>query len=318
MNRTDRLLAMVLHLQGRRVVRAEDLAEHFEISVRTVYRDLDALGEAGVPIIGEAGVGYTLMKGYHLPPVMLTADEAAALFVGGEMVKEFTDGSLRAPISSALLKVRSVLPTDRQAGVDRLVETTAVLAAPRSAGSPDQRTLLPIQQAAGQRRVMHLVYRGRDQEADTAREVEPLGVVFFGSAWHLVAWCRLRQDFRQFRLDRIKRLAVRDERFPHRPNFSLAQHLAEAGAQRDTVAARIWFENDTLTRARRESFAGFVEEKKVRNGAEIALMTYSLPWLARWLLSFGTGFEVLAPVELRDLVHAEAAKIAARHTPKVS
>lgn len=313
MNRTDRLLAMVLHLQGRRVVRAEDLAGHFEISVRTVYRDLDALGEAGVPIIGEAGVGYTLMKGYHLPPVMLTADEAAALFVGGEMVKEFTDGSLRAPISSALLKVRSVLPTDRQAGVDRLVETTAVLSSPRNAGSPDQRTLLPIQQAAGQRRVLHLDYRGRGQESDTARDVEPLGVVFFGNGWHLIAWCRLRQDFRQFRLDRIRRLAVRDERFPHRPNFSLAEHLAKSNAQADTVAARIWFQNDALSRARQESFAGFVEEKKVRNGAEIALMTYSLPWLARWLLSFGTGFEVLAPVELRDLVQTEAQKIAEKH-----
>ena len=318
MNRTDRLLAMVLHLQGRRVVRAEDLAAHFEISVRTVYRDLDALGEAGVPIVGEAGVGYTLMKGYHLPPVMFTTEEASALFVGGAMVKGFTDASLRTPMSSALLKIRSVLPPDRQAGVDRLVETTAVLGSPRQEAMPDEQTLLPIQQAAGQRRVLHIVYRGRGQAADTSRDVEPLGVVFYGNAWHLVAWCRLRRDFRQFRLDRIRRLAVRDERFPHRADFSLAKHLEATGARRDNVEARVWFGRDALARARQESFAGFVEEKRVRGGAEIVIMTYSLQWLARWLLSFGGGFEVLAPASLRELVSLEAEKIARKHATKVS
>ncbi|MDI1319817.1 MAG: HTH domain-containing protein, partial [bacterium] len=91
MNRTDRLVAMVLHLQGRRVVRASELAEHFSITERTVYRDIAALGEAGVPIVGEAGVGYCLLKGYQLPPVMFTADEATSLVVGGELVKQVTD-----------------------------------------------------------------------------------------------------------------------------------------------------------------------------------------------------------------------------------
>src|SRR5882762_8641742 len=114
MNRTDRLVAMVLFLQGRRVVRAMELAEHFEITERTVYRDISALCEAGVPISGEAGVGYSLMKGYQLPPVMFTAEEATSLFVGGELVKQFTDASLQAPMMSALDKLRAVLPRDRQ------------------------------------------------------------------------------------------------------------------------------------------------------------------------------------------------------------
>src|SRR5439155_11114684 len=104
MNRLDRLMAMVLRLQGRRVVRAEDLATHFEISVRTVYRDIAALGEAGIPVMGEAGVGYGLAKGYHLPPVMFTAEEASALFMGGKLVDYLTDASLRKQMDSALLK----------------------------------------------------------------------------------------------------------------------------------------------------------------------------------------------------------------------
>lgn len=145
MNRTDRLVAMVMHLQGRRVVRARDLAEHFEITERTVYRDIAALSEAGVPISGEAGVGYSLVKGYHLPPVMFTAEEATALFVGGELVRQFADESLRAPMASALLRIRSVLPRDRQDDLDRLARATAVVGSPRLPSGVDQRTLLPIQ-----------------------------------------------------------------------------------------------------------------------------------------------------------------------------
>jgi biotin operon repressor len=114
MNRVDRLMAIVVRLQSRRVVRAEDLAAHFEISVRTVYRDLAALGEAGIPIVAEAGVGYSLVKGYHLPPVMFTADEASALSIARKLVEHLTDASLRKQMESALAKIRSVLPRERQ------------------------------------------------------------------------------------------------------------------------------------------------------------------------------------------------------------
>src|SRR6266568_8789300 len=112
MNRVDRLMAIVVHLQGRRVVRAEEIAAHFEISVRTVYRDIAALGEAGIPILAEAGVGYSLARGYHLPPVMFTAEEASALSIGGKLVEHLTDASLRKQMESALLIDwhRSLLP----------------------------------------------------------------------------------------------------------------------------------------------------------------------------------------------------------------
>src|SRR6266513_507356 len=133
MNRVDRLMAMVVRLQSRRVVRAEDIAAHFEISVRTVYRDIAALGEAGIPIMAEAGVGYSLVKGYLLPPVMFTAEEASALSIGGKLVEHLTDASLRKQMDSALLKIRSVLPRDRQDYLDRLERSTAVIS--RSANS---------------------------------------------------------------------------------------------------------------------------------------------------------------------------------------
>lgn len=228
MNRTDRLVAIVLFLQGRRLVRAADLAGRFEISERTVYRDIAALGEAGVPIAGEAGVGYSLMKGYHLPPVMFTGDEASALFVGGEMVRQFTDASLHAPTNSALEKLRAVLPPDRQDYVDRLARQT-VIAAPAAGSGPDPAAppwLLTVQQGVAQRRVLRMTYHGRDRDEDTCRDAEPLGIVFYSGAWSMVAWCRLRRDIWHFRIDRIRRLELLAERFSPRPDFSLARHLA--------------------------------------------------------------------------------------------
>jgi predicted DNA-binding transcriptional regulator YafY len=315
MNRTDRLVAMVLFLQGRRVVRAEELAAHFEVNIRTVYRDIAALGEAGVPISGEAGVGYCLLKGYQLPPVMFTAEEATSLFVGGELVKQFTDASLRPPMMSALDKLRAVLPRDRQDQVERLVRHTLVVGRPdKNKPDPDaQPWLLPVQQGIVQRRVLRMTYRGRERGADTEREVEPLGVVFYGGAWYLVGWCRLRQDYRHFRIDRIRRLEVRGETFPARPDFSLAEHMKQTEGEQPTLPARLWFHRRAQERAGRESYATLIEEAKRDGGAEFSLYTYSFEWMARWILSFGPDAEALAPAKLRTLVRTEAEKIARTH-----
>lgn len=315
MNRTDRLVAMVMHLQGRRLVRAEDMARHFEVSVRTIYRDIAALGEAGVPITGEAGVGYSLVRSYHLPPVMLTADEAAALFVGAEMVRHFTDASVSGPMSSAIDKLRAVLPPDRKEHVERLARQTVVMRRPgatAAAADPDaQPWLLAVQRGVAQRRVLRLAYRGAGKTDSTSRDVEPLGVVFYGGAWYLVAWCRLRRDVRHFRVDRILNLEPQAETFPARTDFSLSRHLDEETARQDTLPARVWFARDAQERARNESYATLTQECVRDGGAEFSLFTYSLDWLARWILSFGTDAEAIAPVQLRTRVR-EAAEAAVR------
>ncbi len=314
MNRTDRLVAMVMHMQGRRVVRAEELAAHYEVSVRTIYRDIAALGEAGVPITGEAGVGYCLVKGYHLPPVSLTADEAAALVVGGAMVEQFTDDSLRAPIAAALDKLRAVLPRERQDFVERLARQTVVVGRPgRARTEPDaQPWLLAVQRGVAERRVLRMSYRGRQRE-ETAREVEPLGVVCYGGAWYLVAWCRLRSDVRHFRVDRIRQLEVLTEKFAAHVDFSLTKHLADQVARDEVLPVRVWFAQAAQERARRESTATLVEERARDGGAEYTFTTFSLEWMARWVMSFGADAEALAPPRLRKLVREEAERVVRRH-----
>lgn len=320
MNRTDRLVAMVMHLQGRRVVRAEELARRFEISVRTVYRDIAALGEAGVPIVGEAGVGYSLLRGYHLPPLMLTADEAAALTVGAEMVRQLGDASMVEPMTSAIDKLRAVLPRERQEQVDRLAQQTVISGRPgRIATEPAaQPWLLAVQRAVAQRRVARLSYRTRSRGDETERAVEPLGVVFYGGAWYLVAWCRLRGDYRHFRIDRVQRMELSSETFPSRPDFSLKEHLEAQAHRNETQPARIWLADAAIARARAESYATLLEDRRREDGAEFTVFTFSLEWLARWLLGFGRAAEALEPPELRELVAAEADAVLARHREPIA
>ena len=306
---------MVMFLQGRRVVKAEELATHFEINVRTVYRDVSALSEAGVPVIGEAGVGYSLVKGYHLPPVMFTSEEAMALFVGGEMVKQFADASMTGPMESALLKIRSVLPRERQDDLDRLNRATAIYGAPRTPPELDHRTLLPIQQAIVSRCVLRLTYRGRGRDTATAREVEPLGVAFHRDSWYLVAWCRMREDYRSFKLGRLHALEVLSERFAARPDFSLREYMKESMKPEDTVPTRIWFSKDAWERAKRDAYTRITAERPSNEGVEAELQSHSLEWLARWLLAFGTEAEALEPPRLRELVRDELAAIARRYAP---
>lgn len=308
MNRTDRLVAMVMFLQGRRLVRAEDLSAHFEVSVRTVYRDLAALSEAGVPISGEPGVGYSLMKSYHLPPVMLTEEEASALFIGAELARRFTDGSLQSPIEAALLKLRAVLPRDRQEYLEQLNKKTVILGSTTGAPlpPPEKTWFLPLQEAAVRRRVVQIGYRGRDQEKTTTREIEPLGVVFYGGVWYLIAWCRLRGSLRHFRLDRIQQLELREEIFAPHPEFSLARHLKTMSISEHLIPIRLWVVPCVLERLRRESYLSVVEEKAVNDGFEVSLTAYSLDWVASWLLASGGKAEALAPPELRERVRALA------------
>jgi predicted DNA-binding transcriptional regulator YafY len=307
---------MVMHLQGRRVVRAEEMAAHFEVAVRTVYRDIAALAEAGVPICGEAGVGYSLMKGYHLPPVMLTAEEAMALFVGGEMVKQFADASMRTPMASALTKIRSVLPRESQDDLERLSEATAIFGESRLPSGLDQRMLLPIQQAIVARRVLRMTYRARARDEETVREVEPLGVTYHSAAWYLVAWCRLRSDFRYFKIERLRALEVLKERFASRTDFSLREHLRALRATGERCVVRVWFSPDAIERVRRESHTEIQTEQGTGGGFEVTMETFSLEWLARWLMSFGTEAEALEPVSLRELVQSEAKALLWRYGSK--
>ncbi|HSJ04501.1 MAG TPA: YafY family protein, partial [Verrucomicrobium sp.] len=311
MNRIDRLTGMILLLQNHRVITAERVAEHFEISVRTVYRDLAALGEAGVPILAEAGVGYSLMRGYHVPPVMFTEDEVAALFMSGEVTEQVADDSLRGALRSALLKVRSVLPRERHELLNRLQPAIGVWLRPNEDGEDRPDCLMPLQQAVVRKRCVLLDYDAGGRGEVSQREVEPLGLMYYARQWHLIAFCRLRSDFRDFRLDRISHWAITTQTFEGHEGFSVKEFLSEAIGRHELVPVKARFHASAMERVRREMRCASVRECPGPFGwMEVDMLAYSLEWHASWLLQFGKYMEVVEPVELRALIHTLAHDLA--------
>jgi predicted DNA-binding transcriptional regulator YafY len=314
MNRIDRLTGMILLLQGQRVITAEQIAEHFEISVRTVYRDLSALGEAGVPIIAEAGVGYSLMRGYHMPPVMFTEEEAAALFMSGEVTEQVADDSLKQSLRSALLKIKSVLPQEKKDYLSRLRNAIGVWF--RRGGSEDRKlSLMPIQDAVVRRHCLALRYDAASKGKITTRIVEPLGLVFYSRQWHLIAWCRLRKAFRDFRLDRFAGWEVMAECYHGHADFSVKAFLQEKIDGDELAPATIRVSREVLDRFRSEMPCSSLDERIQPDGSvEVEILTCSMSWLSSWLLGYGTLVEAIEPQELRDLLRDAAMAVAARYS----
>jgi predicted DNA-binding transcriptional regulator YafY len=215
--RADRLLSLLELLRGRPVSTAASLAATLEVSIRTVYRDIDALVATGVPVRGEAGVGYTLEAGYHLPPLNLTAEEAEALALGARVLAIWSDGAVAAQAAAALAKIRAVLPAQGQAAVDQHI-FWAPQWVERNAPKVD---LLELKRAAQGRRVLMIEYEALNG-VRTTRTVRPLSINFFGPIWLLAAWCELASDFRCFRLDRIDSMMPTGAQFRHEDGKRLA------------------------------------------------------------------------------------------------
>ncbi len=226
MNRIDRLTAILIQMQTKRIVKAEEIADRFEISLRTVYRDVKALMEAGVPIGSEAGKGYFIVDGYHLPPVMFTQEEGSAMLLAGKLVEKMTDKSIRREFESALLKIKAVLNDSGKDHLENLHAHVVVMRTPHDEEPFPNHFLTSIQKAAVDKEVLRIEYSSNYADEITQREVEPLGLFYYGNAWHLIAWCRLRSGYRDFRSDRIKTLKSTGVKFDPRNLLSLQEYLA--------------------------------------------------------------------------------------------
>jgi predicted DNA-binding transcriptional regulator YafY len=222
MRRADRLFQIVQLIRGRRLTTADFLARRLEVSPRTVYRDVALLQHQGVPIEGEAGVGYRLGKGFELPPLMFTPREAGALVAAARLAQPWLDPALAAGVEDGLSKILSVLPPAERAAA----EGVALFAPPAVGLEPaTQQALQVLREAIAARRKLRLSYldlQGRASE----RAVRPLGCFYWGKLWTLAAWCELRQDLRSFRVDRMQRVTrLEDEPFRDEPGKTLADLL---------------------------------------------------------------------------------------------
>lgn len=199
MRKAERLFQILNLLRNRRtVLTATQIAEKLEVSERTIYRDVQALSLSGVPIEGEAGVGYRLQRHFDLPPLMFDQDEVESLLLGARMIRAWSDRQLAASASSALNKILSILPEHLRA----IEETTAIHVPDYQSQSAVASYSEQIRKAIKKSEVIEIHYTDVKNE-NTQRNIWPLGIFFWGNAWTLVAWCELRKDYRVFRLDRI-------------------------------------------------------------------------------------------------------------------
>jgi predicted DNA-binding transcriptional regulator YafY len=303
MNRIDRLTAVLIHLQTKKVVKAEEIADRFGMSLRTVYRDVKALMEAGVPIGSEAGKGYFIVDGYHLPPVMFTQDEASSMLLAGKLVDKMADKSVRGAYESAMHKIKAVLNESEKDHLQNLESHIEVFL--RSRYEVKEREEFPdhfmtdIQRAVAKKEVLRIDYSNNEEEL-SQREVEPIGIFYYSMAWHLIGWCRLRNGYRDFRADRIKALVNTGQTFEGRNLISLKEYFQSMFQSNANLSKAVIVFDKSVLRGR--PLYGAIAQTDLGEKIRAEFMVDSMNYVARWLLMYGTAAEVEEPESLRIAV----------------
>lgn len=303
MHRVERLTAILTHLQEKRTIKAIEIAERFEISLRTVYRDIRSLEEAGVPIIGEAGVGYSLVEGYRLPPVMFSQNEAIALLLAEKLVPKMADRITGQYLQTAMTKIRAVLKSSEKQTLSDIDPQIAVLKNPNrlmDEGRDDH--LQKILSNLGSQQLIEVVYTSFEKDETTTRVLEPVGIYFSHEMWYLIAWCRLRRDYRTFRLDRIRSLRILSERFAD-VHPSLQEYLKRVAEEENLFRVVLHIQHEASKYMRVQKYnQGFVSECILADGIEMTFMTSSLEGFARWVIMLGDKVQILEPASLKELL----------------
>jgi len=221
MNRIDRLFGILTLLQSKKYVSAEKISEQFDISVRTVYRDVKALGESGIPVSFEPHKGYYVVQGYFLSPVAFTSEEANALLLSESLVAGFADKTTQVHFATALTKVKTVLKTSQKEKIEHLSESIK-LQVPRRV-SPEFDFLSTIQEAISSALQLEVHYKNIKEEL-SFRSIEPIGLVFYAFNWHMIAWCHKRSEYRDFKISRIGKLTLTQKAFTKDKHIRLGEY----------------------------------------------------------------------------------------------
>lgn len=311
--RFDRIVAIFIQLQSKRIVKAQELADRFQVSLRTIYRDIRTLEAAGVPLYSEAGVGYSLVDGYRLPPVMFSPEEASSFVAAEKLMQKFTDAGLGTHFSSALYKIKSVLRGQEKDRV-ALLETHILMQQDSELFPkhiPD--ALSKLFDSIAERTQLQLVYQSLTTEHPTQRHIEPVGLFHENERWYIYAYCHLRADYRQFRTDRIQKITATDIPF-HKDHQPLEHYLNQSS---ETAFTTIKIEVDkSVTKYLRggRQYYGFVSERDLGKTVEMTFHCKNLSQgFARWYLMFADYATIIEPDELKSTVKEIAEKIVKKH-----
>jgi predicted DNA-binding transcriptional regulator YafY len=316
LNKTERLLAIVMELQRSELQTADELAEVLGVSVRTIYRDMQALSEAGVPIIGETGLGYSLMEGYFLPPVSFTVEEAVSLLLGAEFIEKRFDPAFRNSARSSRRKIEAILSGPIREESTRIQESIRLLQKDEMVIMMREKVNLgSIREAMLEGKKLRFTYHKRVAEADgnrvTERTVSPFGLAHDEqNGWLLLAFCDLREDIRHFRVSRISDLTVTDDTFQTPDNFNLQSYRPK-----DTRSIRVCaLFNPEITDKVDEANNYYMETAESKeDGYHVTFRVREPEELLSWILGWGADVVVTEPESFKNRVREEIGKMKERY-----
>ncbi len=315
-NTATRLITLLMLLQRQPNQKAADLAHQLGVSVRSLHRYMTLLDEMGIPVYSERGPygGFSLVRGYKMPPLVFTPEEAVAIYLGTGLVREMWGKLYQEAAQGAMAKLENVLPEEQRheiAWARRTLVATDMHRAQLDTLSP---LLEKVRRAAREQRRVVLIYRGRGQPESQPREVDPYAVVHRWGWWYVLGHCHLRNDIRFFRLDRIVELTLLEQTFQVPADFKIEEQLAKEFQPPSQVQVRVRFTPEMALEARDNRMIWDTFEEQ-RDGSIITgLATPDLMWAASMILSFGPGVVVLEPKELRQMLADWAQGIAANYT----
>lgn len=300
LNRLDRISALLVQLQSRPVVKSAEMAKRFGVSSRTIYRDMRTLSEAGVPICGNSGVGYSLVEGYKLPSLMFTKEEAIAFLTAEKIIEQLTDTQNSNYFRQGMDKIRAALRAIDKQYLHDMDDTIAVYKS-RNTGESLPNSMQVILGSINEKLIIEIDYTNAD-ENKSKRALEAVGITYSHPRWYLSAWCHLRKEYRMFRFDRISNLKITSNEHTkvHPPLESLLgcddpQCLIEVVLHTSKEVSKHY--------ADRCYFMGLTQEKDLPDGrVEQTYMAYSLEALARWVLANADTTKVIKPIEVKDII----------------
>ncbi len=301
--RFDRILAIYFHLQAKPVIKAQNLADKFQVSLRTIYRDVKALENAGVPIYGEAGTGYSLVRDYKIPPMLFTPNEALSFAVAEKLMQHYLDKEISQYFSDALLKMKAILRySDKEHLAD--MENKVFINKHKDFLNKNVPSALAVLfEGIAKKKQVELQYKSVESKEVKARYIEPIGIFQEGDFWYFMAFCHLRNEVRQFRLDRIHHIKSSDIPFvgKHKPlRIYLEKKQEKPEAQ--TVRIRVTKKMARYMGWERRHY-GFVEEIETEDAVEMLFLSNNLQEeFARWFLMFADEAVILEPLLLRNRV----------------
>lgn len=302
MNKLDRISAILVRLQSRSVVTARQIADEFGVSLRTVYRDIRVLEESGIPITGEAGLGYSLVDGYKLPPLMFSTEEAIAFLMAEKLISRQAEKDTYKFYRSGMGKIRAVLRNaeknileDFDSHIQALENHTLPLSEPVNVFQPLLHCIID-------KKVARIDYNANYNREITTRDIEPLGFYFMVNNWYVMAWCKLRKDYRTFNLSRIQNLISLENGFENK-HPTLKALLDKMYASDIVYNVKVRVEKPALRFMGMTKYVfGLVNEEDFDDYVIQHYVTHSLEGLARWYLSFADQATVIEPLEFKNIV----------------